>query len=54
MKKVNSRENRLPDPRQDPIEIIFWCLQTEDENVVCNGRLPGYVQKIVIDTKSEG
>ncbi|KAI8584678.1 hypothetical protein K450DRAFT_217450 [Umbelopsis ramanniana AG] len=38
---VNSQQNRLPDPRKDPIEIIFWCLQTEDENVLSNGRLPG-------------
>ncbi|KAH8553586.1 DNA polymerase zeta catalytic subunit [Umbelopsis sp. PMI_123] len=39
---VNTRENRLPDPRQDPIECIYWCLQTEDENIASNGRLPGY------------
>ncbi|KAM3581203.1 DNA polymerase zeta [Umbelopsis sp. WA50703] len=38
---VNTRAHLHPDPLYDAIEIVFWCLQTEDENIQSNGQLPG-------------
>jgi len=34
---VNTRGNLVPNPEQDAIECIFWCIQTDDEDVVVNG-----------------
>jgi hypothetical protein len=39
---VNTREKLLPDPQQDPVQLIFWCLQTEDKSIVSNGYQEGY------------
>ncbi|GAA5804066.1 hypothetical protein HPULCUR_009552 [Helicostylum pulchrum] len=39
---VNTREKLLPDPEQDPVQIIFWCLQTEDQCIPTNGYQEGY------------
>ncbi|KAG0345473.1 DNA polymerase zeta [Podila humilis] len=32
----------LPDPKHDPILAVFYCWQTEREEVVSNGWVPGY------------
>lgn len=34
---VNTRGNLVPNPEQDAIECIFWCIQTDAEDVVVNG-----------------
>ncbi|KAG2233310.1 hypothetical protein INT48_007746 [Thamnidium elegans] len=39
---VNTREKLLPDPEQDSVQIIFWCLQTEDQCIPTNGYQEGY------------
>lgn len=39
---VNTRDDKLPDPAHDPIQVIFWCLQTEDVNIASNGFQEGY------------
>lgn len=39
---VNTRDDKLPDPRHDPIQVVFWCLQTEDVNIPSNGFQEGY------------
>ncbi|BGP52794.1 DNA polymerase zeta [Rhodotorula sphaerocarpa] len=35
---ANSRKNLLPDPQHDAIEAIFYCLQSDDEDLHVNGR----------------
>jgi DNA polymerase zeta len=32
----------LPDPHKDAVQLIFWCLQTEDQHVKSNGYQDGY------------
>ena len=39
---VNTRGGKLPDPVHDPIQVVFWCLQTEDANIPSNGFQEGY------------
>ena len=34
---VNTRGNLVPNPEQDEIACVFWCLQSDDESVVVNG-----------------
>lgn len=38
---VNTRGNLLPDPAQDPIQGVFYCLQHEHDQIVDNGRKDG-------------
>ena len=44
---VNTRGNMLPDPEHDPVQTIFWCLKTEDANIVFNGFEEGYHVEII-------
>ncbi|SCV68725.1 BQ2448_846 [Microbotryum intermedium] len=37
---VNTREGLLPNPLLDPIQAILYCLQSENDDVDMNGRLP--------------
>lgn len=39
---MNTRGNLLPDPEHDAVQAIFYCLQTEDENIISNGFHKGY------------
>ncbi|RUS35011.1 putative DNA polymerase zeta catalytic subunit [Jimgerdemannia flammicorona] len=39
---VNTRGKLLPNPSEDPVSVIFWCLQTEGEDVQTNGYRKGY------------
>ncbi|KAI8393678.1 uncharacterized protein BYT42DRAFT_551883 [Radiomyces spectabilis] len=39
---VNTRANFLPDFDRDPVQMAFWCLQTEDDSIVSNGFQQGY------------
>ena len=34
---VNTRGNLLPDPEQDPIDCVFWCVQSDDVELEVNG-----------------
>ena len=34
---VNTRENLVPDPEQDEIGCVFWCLQSDEEDLEVNG-----------------
>lgn len=34
---VNTRGNLLPNPEQDEITCVFWCLQSDDEDLEVNG-----------------
>ncbi|KAI8089385.1 putative DNA polymerase zeta catalytic subunit [Halteromyces radiatus] len=33
---VNTKEKMMPDPSQNEVQVIFWCLKTEDENISKN------------------
>lgn len=35
---VNTRGDLLPDPKEDAIEAIFYCLQSDNEDLDVNGR----------------
>ena len=34
---VNTRENLMPDPEHDEIGCVFWCLQSDEEDLEVNG-----------------
>lgn len=34
---VNTRGTLAPNPDEDPIQCIFWCIQTDDEDIESNG-----------------
>lgn len=38
---VNTRGELLPDPSQDPMQAIFYCLQNESDSISDNGRKEG-------------
>lgn len=38
MLTVNTRGKLLPDPKEDPIMALFYCLKSENEEVTMNGR----------------
>ena len=38
---VNTRGNLMPNPEHDEIECIFWCLQSDEENLEVNGTNEG-------------
>ncbi|OJZ91312.1 hypothetical protein ASPFODRAFT_124077 [Aspergillus luchuensis CBS 106.47] len=38
---VNTRGVLLPNPEEDEITCVFWCLQSEDEDLDANGTVPG-------------
>jgi len=38
---VNSRGDLAPDPEQDEISSIFWCVQSDDDGVISNGPKEG-------------
>ncbi|OAD06266.1 hypothetical protein MUCCIDRAFT_9808, partial [Mucor lusitanicus CBS 277.49] len=38
---VNTRDQLLPDPERDAVQLIFWCLQTEDLRIPSNGYQEG-------------
>ena len=37
----------LPNPVHDPVQLIFWCLRTEDEYVPSNGYQEGYLVGVI-------
>lgn len=38
---VNSRGVLSPNPEEDEISCVFWCIQSEDEDLDANGNIPG-------------
>jgi len=38
---VNTRENLVPNPEQDEIGCVFWCLQSDDDDLEVNGMNEG-------------
>ncbi|GKZ81064.1 DNA polymerase zeta [Aspergillus niger] len=38
---VNTRGVLSPNPEEDEITCVFWCLQSEDEDLDANGTVPG-------------
>lgn len=44
---VNTRDQLLPDPQHDAVQLIFWCLQTEDCRIPSNGYQEGYYVGVI-------
>ncbi|KAI8091003.1 uncharacterized protein B0P05DRAFT_296215 [Gilbertella persicaria] len=44
---VNTRHQLLPDPEHDPVQLVFWCLQTEDQRVPSNGYQDEYYVGVI-------
>ncbi|TVY19539.1 DNA polymerase zeta catalytic subunit [Lachnellula arida] len=38
---VNTRGNLVPNPEEDEVQCIFWCLQSDDETLKSNGYAEG-------------
>lgn len=51
---VNTRGNLVPNPEQDTIECIFWCIQTDDEDVVVNGINEGTHIGVLVFSENAG
>lgn len=50
---VNTRGQLLPDPKEDAIEAVFYCLQSDNEDLLVNGRLENtHVGAIVVGDES--
>ncbi|GEM06150.1 DNA polymerase zeta subunit [Rhodotorula toruloides] len=48
---VNTRDDLLPDPKEDAVEAIFYCLQSDNEDLDANGRSPNtHVGVIAVGT----
>lgn len=50
---VNTRGSLFPDPEQDAIECIFWCLQTGNEQLKTNGVKEGYHVGVLVLAQQE-
>ena len=51
---VNTRGNLVPNPEQDQIEAVFWCLQSDDEDLEVNSINEGMHVGILILSEIEG
>jgi DNA polymerase zeta len=38
---VNTRGNLVPNPEEDEVQCVFWCLQSDDETLESNGSIEG-------------
>ena len=38
---INTRHNLVPNPEQDEISCVFWCIQADNENIEVNGTNEG-------------
>lgn len=45
---VNTRGNFLPNPEEDEVQCLFWCLQSDDERLEKNGNVKGVHLGIVV------
>jgi DNA polymerase zeta len=54
---VNTRGSFVPNPEEDEVQCLFWCLQSDEEGLVSNGTIEGTHLGIVVlsedGTKSE-
>ncbi|KAF9315501.1 DNA polymerase zeta [Podila horticola] len=48
-----TRGGLLPDPKHDPVLAVFYCLQTEREEVASNGWMPGYRIGVITHAEAE-
>ncbi|CEP18773.1 hypothetical protein [Parasitella parasitica] len=44
---VNTRDQLLPDPQYDAVQLVFWCLQTEDLRIPSNGYQEGFYVGVI-------
>ena len=51
---VNTRGNLVPNPEQDEINCMFWCLQSDEEDLEVNGVNEGTHVGILALTDTEG
>lgn len=45
---MNTRGELLPDPKEDPVQILVWCLQTQDKCFPTNGYQGNHVGIIAL------
>ena len=50
---VNTRGPLLPDPEKDQIECVFWCIQSNSEELTSNGIREGYHVGILVVAEQE-
>jgi len=50
---VNTRGSLFPDPAQDEIACIFWCIQSNNEQLKSNGIKEGYHVGILVLSEQE-
>jgi DNA polymerase zeta len=48
---VNTRGNLAPNPEEDEIACVFWCVQSEDDDFETNGSLEGTHTGILVNDK---
>ena len=51
---INTRNNLVPNPEQDEVCCIFWCLKSGDKELEMNGRNEGTHVGILVSTEKEG
>ncbi|KAF7179775.1 hypothetical protein CNMCM7691_008825 [Aspergillus felis] len=51
---VNTRGVLLPNPEEDEISCIFWCIQSDDEDMDVNGNLPGVHVGVIAQGSGDG
>ena len=51
---VNTRGNLVPSPEQDQIECVFWCLQSDDEDLEVNGVNEGTHVGVLVLSETRG
>ena len=49
---VNTRGNLAPNPEQDEIACVFWCVQSEDDDLESNGPQEGTHTGILVNDKT--
>jgi DNA polymerase zeta len=51
---VNTRGVLLPNPEEDEISCIFWCIQSDDQDIDVNGTLPGVHVGMIAQGSGDG
>jgi DNA polymerase zeta len=51
---VNTRGNLAPNPEHDEVECIFWCVQSDDEDIEINGNREGLHVGVLTLSKDPG
>jgi DNA polymerase zeta len=51
---VNTRGVLLPNPEEDEISCIFWCIQSDDQDIDVNGNLPGVHVGMIAQGSGDG